>query len=129
VTAFRPSAAGALTGALLCGLGRVALAGLHVYEISQTTIPGLLAVGALGMVIGALAGLTGRPVLGAIVGIALSLLAYVATYPITLLFQALRALTPPSLVEVLAVGGLAGALGGAAGHFAPQKADSPRKHR
>jgi hypothetical protein len=56
-------------------------------------------------------------------------IAYVGTYPITLLFQALGALTPPSLVELLAVGGLAGALGGAAGYFASQKADLRRRHR
>jgi hypothetical protein len=129
VTLFRPSLAGALTGAVVGAVGRVVVAGLHVYEISQTTIPGLLVVGVLGLTIGGLAGLTGRPLSGAIVGIVLSAIVYAATAPIALLFHALGAITPPSPVQVLAVGALAGALGGAAGRLASQKAERPRAHR
>jgi hypothetical protein len=126
VTIIRPSVAGALTGAVLGGVGRAALVALHVHVISQTPILGLLAAGVLGLIIGGLAGLIGRPLLGAVVGVALSAIAYVVTYPIPLLFYALGTLTPPSVVEVLAVGGLAGAVGGAAGHFAWQKTDLRR---
>jgi len=129
MTAFRPSVAGTLTGALVGAVGRLLVGALHVYEISQSTIPGLLAVAVLGLAIGGLAGLTGRPMLGAIVGVALSAIAYIVGYPIRALFQALGALTSASLLEVLAVGALAGALGGVAARMASHSRQRQVDHR
>lgn len=120
--ALRPSVVGAVTGGVLGGVARAAVGALHVHEISQTTFPGLFAIGVLGLVIGGLAGLTGRPLLGATVGLVLTGLAYLVTYPITLLFHALGALTPPPVLEILVAGGLSGALGAAAGLFAQRRA-------
>lgn len=125
MTVFRPSVVGALTGAMAGAVGRLVIAALHVYEIGQTTIPGMLAVAVLGLTIGGLAGLTGRPILGAIVGATLSAIAYIATYPITMLFVALGALRSPSLAEVLAVGAMAGALGGIAARLAWRTRERP----
>ena len=70
------------------------------------------------MIVGALAGLTGRPVLGAVVGAVLSALAYLGTLPIVAMFHVLGVLTTPSIWEVVAVGALSGALGGAARRMA-----------
>jgi hypothetical protein len=123
----RESVAGALVGALLGFVGRAAVAGFHVHEISRAIIPGVLAVGVLGLVIGGLAGLTGRPLVGAILGAVLSAIAYAGTFPIALLFHALGALTPASLLEVLAVGALAGGLGGAAGHSLSRRTELRRR--
>ncbi len=126
MTAHPGSLVGALAGALLGAVGRAAVAGFHVHEISRDIMPGLLGVGVIGLIIGGLAGLTGRPLLGAVAGAVLSALVYVGTFPVSFLFHAVGAITPASLLEVVVVGALAGGLGGAAGRFASRKAELSR---
>ena len=118
---LRPSLAGALTGAVLGAIGRAVVAGVHLREINQGTAAGLLSAAVIGVIIGALAGLTGRPLLGAVVGAVLSALAYLGMYPVVLLFHALGTLTTPSIWEVVAVGALSGGLGGAARQMATRR--------
>ncbi len=126
MTGYRGILAGALVGGVLGAVGRAAVTGFHVHEINRDIMPGLLGVGVIGLIIGGIAGLTRRPLAGAVVGAVLSALAYVGTFPISLLFHALGALTPVSLLEVVAVGALSGGLGGAAGQSASRKADLRR---
>lgn len=117
----RPWLVGAVVGAVLGGVGRGALAVFHVRELSQEMIPVVLIVAAIGIAVGALAGMTGRPVLGAAVGAALSAVAYLGTLPVALFMQFLEVGRAASLAEVLGVGALAGALGGAAGRVAARR--------
>ena len=109
-----PALVGALTGAVLGAIGRGVVAGIHLRELNEGTALGLLAAVMIGGIIGALAGLTGRPLLGAVLGAVLSALAYLGTLPIVVMFHILGVLTTPSMWEVVAVGALSGALGGAA---------------
>jgi hypothetical protein len=88
---LRLSLPGAVVGAVLGGIGRGALAAFSVRALNRDTIPLVLVVAAIGIVIGALSGMTGRPVRGAIVGAALSALAYLATLPAVLFMQAIQA--------------------------------------
>ena len=76
---------------------------------------------AIGVVVGALSGLTGRPVWGAVVGAALSAVVYLTTLPVALFMQGIQVGRAPSLVEVLVVGALVGALAGAAEHVARRR--------
>jgi hypothetical protein len=57
--------------------------------------------------------MTGRPVRGAVVGAALSGVIYLATLPAALFMQAIQVGRARSLVEVLVVGALIGALASA----------------
>ena len=118
---LRPSLVGALTGAVLGAIGRAVVAGVHLRELNEGTALGSLGAVMIGIIIGALAGLTGRPVLGALVGAVLSALAYLGTLPIVVMFHVLGVLTTPSIWEVVAVGALSGALGGAARRIATQR--------
>ena len=111
---LRLSLAGAVVGAVLGGIGRGALAAFYLRELNRDTTLVVLVVAAIGIVVGALSGMTGRPVWGAVVGAALSAVAYVTTLPAVLFMQALQVGRAPSLVEVLVVGALVGAIAGAA---------------
>ena len=111
---LRLSLLGAVVGAVLGGIGRGALAAFYLRELNRDTTLVVLVVAAIGIVVGALSGMTGRPVWGAVVGAALSAVAYVTTLPAVLLMQALQVGRAPSLVEVLVVGALVGAIAGAA---------------
>ena len=113
---------GAVVGAVLGGIGRGALAAFSVRELNRDTTPVVLVVAAIGIIVGALSGLTGRPVWGAVVGAALSAGVYLTTLPAVLFMQAIQVGRAASLVEVLVVGALVGALAGAAGQVA-------RRHR
>jgi hypothetical protein len=106
-----------LTGAVLGGLGRTLLTMAHL-QATGNTGPILFVAAAGGIIIGGLAGMSGRLVPGAIIGAVLSALVYFGAYPIVLLFHALGALLPASWPEVVAIGALAGGLGGAAGQMA-----------
>jgi hypothetical protein len=111
---FRVSLAGALTGGALGGLGRILVTMAHL-QVTADTGAILFVPAAIGIVVGGLAGMSGRALTGAVIGAALSALVYVGAYPIVLLFHALGALLPASWQEVVAVGALAGGLGGATG--------------
>ena len=118
---LRVSLLGAVVGAVLGGIGRGALAAFHIRELNRDTTPVVLVVAAIGIVVGALSGLTGRPVWGAVVGAALSGGIYLTTLPAVLFMQAIQVGRAPSLVEVLVVGALVGALAGAAEHVARRR--------
>ena len=98
---LRPSLLGALVGAVLGGIGRGALAAFYLRELNRDTTLVVLVVAAIGVVVGALSGLTGRPVWGAVVGAALTAVVYLATLPAALFMQAIQVGRAPSLVEVL----------------------------
>jgi len=117
---FRASLTGALTGAMLGGLGRALLTVAHL-QVTGDTGSILFVAAAVGIIIGGLAGMSGRLVTGAIIGAALSALVYLGAYPIVLLFHALGALLPVSWQEVVAIGALAGGLGGAAGQMTARR--------
>ena len=118
---LRPSLLGALVGAVLGGIGRGALAAFYLRELNRDTTLVVLVVAAIGVVVGALSGLTGRPVWGGVVGAALTAVVYLATLPAALFMQAIQVGRAPTLVEVLAVGALVGALAGAAEHVARRR--------
>ena len=118
---LRPSLLGAVVGAVLGGIGRGALAAFHLRELNRDTTLVVLVVAAIGVVVGALAGLTGRPVWGAVVGAALSAVVYLTTLPVALFMQGIQVGRAPSLVEVLVVGAIVGALAGAAEHVARRR--------
>src|SRR5262245_15237116 len=119
-----PMLVGAVVGAIVGGVVRGALAAFHVHGLSRDTLPAVLAVAAIGTIVGALAGMTARPLLGAVTGAALSALAYLGTLPVALFMQALQVGRTASLVEVLAAGALTGALAGAAGRAAGRRRSS-----
>src|SRR5262245_10405775 len=108
------SVIGAVVGAVLGGVGRGALAAFHLQQVNRDTVVGILVVAAIGLVIGGLAGMMGRPLWGAVVGAGLSAVAYVATLPIALLMQALDVGRTASFVEVVGIGAVVGALAGVA---------------
>ena len=87
---LRPSLLGAVVGAVLGGIGRGALAAFHLRELNRDTTLVVLVVAAIGVVVGALAGLTGRPVWGAVVGAALSAVVYLTTLPVALFMQGIQ---------------------------------------
>jgi len=111
----RRALAGAVTGAVIGGLGRAAivLAHLHVSGKSAVLAAGLAAL--IGAIIGAVAGLTGRPLIGMVLGAGLTFLLYASTLPVAAMFQLLGAATTPSVLEVLAVGVVSGGVGGFVG--------------
>jgi len=110
----RLSVIGAVVGAVLGGVGRGALAAFHLQQTNRETFVAILVVAAIGVVIGGLAGMMGRPLLGAVVGVVLSGVVYLATLPVALLMQALDVGRTASLGEVLGVGAVVGAVAGAA---------------
>ena len=118
---LRPSLLGAVVGAVLGGIGRGALAAFYLRELNRDTTLVVLVAAAIGIVVGALAGMTGRPVWGAVVGAALSAVVYLTTLPAALFMQGIQVGRPASLVEVLVVGALVGALAGAAEHVARRR--------
>lgn len=111
--ARRLSVVGAVVGAVLGGVGRGALTAIHLHETNRETVVAILVVAGIGVVIGGLSGLTGRPLLSAIVGAALSGVVYLATLPVALLMQALDVGRTASFFEVVGVGALVGAAAGA----------------
>jgi hypothetical protein len=115
---LRVSPAGIVVGALVGGVGRATVAALHMQEISRGLVVPLLIAALVGMIVGGLAGATGRPLLGAVAGAVLSGLATLALLPAVAFLYLLGAVTLPSLLESLVVGGLAGGIGGLAGQMA-----------
>ena len=99
-------------GALTGGIIRVAVVALHFPAIvGEQYLVALLPAG-VGIVIGGIAGGTGRVLLGTVVGAALSLLFYLGSLPLVGVIAFLGTGTPPAVWEVLAVGAIPGAIGG-----------------
>ena len=113
--AFRLSMTGAAAGAVVGGISRGAIAAVHLTDTSGDLGQLVLIAAALGIVIGGLAGATGRPLLGAVVGAALSGVVFAATVSVVWIFALVGAGTLPRLLEILAAGALAGGIGGAVG--------------
>lgn len=113
-----PGLVGAVVGAVLGGLGRVALVIYHLGGVSSDIVAPLLAVAAIGIVVGGLAGMTGRPLLGAVVGAALSLLVHLGTLPVRLMMRALQVAGTASMAEVVVLGAVVGAIAGGVGRAA-----------
>ena len=106
--------AGAVVGMAIGAAGRAALLAYHLHEASQPVLLAGLVVAGIGLVIGGLSGMTRNPWVGGLAGAVLSAAVYVVTLPVGLLMEAMQ-LGRASLIEVVAVGALAGAAGGAAG--------------
>jgi hypothetical protein len=112
VTAYRASLVGAGVGALV---GAGTRAGITAYYFDTTREDATLVVlsALTGMIVGALAGATGTPVLGAAVGAVLSGLFFLLSFPVVVLLDVLGTATLPSLAVVLGMGAVAGGVGGA----------------
>ena len=108
-------------GALAGGISRVVVAALHFPDSIGGSYPIALVAAVVGIVTGGIAGGTGRLLLGAVVGAGLSLLFYLGSVPLVGLLAFLGAATLPALWEVLAVGAVPGAIGGAAGQMAMKR--------
>lgn len=111
---WSPSLRGALAGAVVGGVGRAALVAIHLETIGAASVAVLLWAAAVGAAVGGLAGLAGAPWPGATLGVVLSALAYVVMIPVALFVTVLGVAQAPSLLEMMAVGALAGFAGGAA---------------
>ena len=119
--ASRMSWIGFGVGALIGGIVRVAVTAVHYPAILGDEYVIALLPAILGIVIGGIAGATGRTLLGTMVGAALSLLFYLGSVPLVGLLAFLGAATLPALWEVLAVGAVPGAIGGAVGQMATKR--------
>ncbi len=108
-------------GALVGGIIRVAVMALHFPAIvgEQYLIALLPAV--LGIITGGVAAATGRVLLGAAVGAGLSFLFYLGSLVLVGVAVLLGAGTLPALWEVLAVGAISGAIGGAVGQIGTKR--------
>ncbi len=115
--ASRLSLVGACVGASVGGVARAALAAYHLTDARQLGALVLITAG-IGILIGAVAGLSGKPVSGAVIGAVLSLVVYLGNLQVIGLLALLGAGSVPSLLEALASGALAGGIGGAAGQMA-----------
>ncbi len=111
----RGSLVGACVGAVVGGISRAAVAYYHLTTTNQDPALVVLIASVIGIIIGALAGVIGKPLLGAAAGALLAVLFFLVNLPIVMFFQFLGALTAPSFLEVVGTGALAGAIGGAVG--------------
>ena len=123
----RAQVVGLATGAIVGAIGRVAVSSLHLSGVTEDrTHPHPADRGGAGMLISAPARLPGRPLTGALVGVIASAYLYLGTLPVVLLFHLLRTLTTPSLLELTAVGAIAGGAAGLAAERAARRAGSHR---
>ena len=111
----RRALAGAVTGAALGAGGRAAIVFAHVDFSGKDAVLAAAFAAAIGATIGGVAGLTGRPLAGIAIGAGLTLVLYAVTLPVVTLFRVLGVTTTPSVLEVLAVGAVSGAVGGFVG--------------
>jgi hypothetical protein len=125
--AFRLSVTGAAAWAVVGGVSRAAIAAVHITDSSGDLRQLVLIAAAIGVVIGALAGATGRPLLGTAVGAALAGVVFIVTLSAVWMFALIGAGTLPSLLEILAAGALAGGIGGAVGRKWPWDANERRR--
>lgn len=107
----RPVLKGALTGAVLGAVGRAAIVVAHADLSGKNTVLAAAFAALIGAVIGAIAGATGRPLIGIVIGAALSLAIYLGLLPVVMLIRSLGAGSAPSVYEIMAVGALAGGIG------------------
>jgi hypothetical protein len=108
-------------GALVGGLLRVTVMALHFPDIIGDQYPIAILPAVVGMFIGGAASATGRALLGAVVGAGLSFLFYLGSLVLTGVAAFLGAGTLPGLWEMLAVGAIPGAIGGAVGQFGSKR--------
>jgi hypothetical protein len=97
------------------------LLALHFPDSVGSSYATALVAGGVGIVIGGIAGGTGRALLGAVVGAGLSILFYLGSSPLVGLLAFLGAATLPALWEVLAIGAVPGAIGGAVGQVVSKR--------
>ncbi len=102
-------------GALVGGILRVGVMAVHFPAIVGEHYPIALLPASLGMITGGVAAATGRVLLGTVVGAGLSFVFYLATMVLVAMSAFLGAGTPPAVWEVLALGAISGAIGGAVG--------------
>ena len=119
--ASRISWIGIGVGALVGGIIRVAVMALHFPAIVGEQYAIALLPAAVGIVIGGAAAATGRVLLGAVVGAGLSFLFYLGSLLLAGVAAFLGLGTLPALWEVLAVGAITGAIGGAVGQLATKQ--------
>jgi len=119
--ASRISWAGAAVGGVVGGIVRVAVAALHSPTIVGENFPITIIPGTIGIITGGVAGGTGRILLGTVVGGGLSILFYLSSMPLVGLLNILGAATLPAWWEVVAVGVIPGAIGGAVGQIATKR--------
>ena len=122
--AARISWSGVAVGAVVGGILRVAVAALHFAAmLGEHSWYALLPAG-VGLLIGGAAAATGRALLGAVVGAGLSFVFFLVALPVGGVAASLGAGTLPAVWEVLAVGAISGALGGAVGQVATRRKGS-----
>ena len=81
---WRPSLTGLLAGAAIAAFGRAAVVAVHLDAISTAAMPVLAWAAMIGVMIGGLAGLSGSPRIGAVLGAVLSAAVYVIMMPLAL---------------------------------------------
>ena len=128
---FRVSLIGALTGAVICAMGRAGVVMLNIGEAGELALAVSAASAGIGLLVGAIAGAFGEPIKGAIVGALLSGLIFeLFMLPCATLFGTVGDVfgnqgagrtflisTWPYFLEMAAAGALGGAIGGFAGQF------------
>ncbi len=107
-----------MTGAVLGAAGRAAVTLGHLHLVGSDAVLAAAIAAAFGAAIGAAAGATSRPLVGITVGVGLTLVIYFFTLPLAGLLQLIGAGTIPPMREVVAVGAVAGGLGGFVGRRA-----------
>ncbi len=120
--ASRVSWIGIGVGAVVGGLIRVAVTALHFPAILGAQYQVALLPAIAGIVIGAAAAATGSVLYGAVVGAALSFGFYLGSLLLAALAAFLGAGTLPAVWEMLAVGAVSGAIGGAVGRITMHRA-------
>lgn len=113
-------------GALVGGISRVTVLALHFPDSLGGSYPLALAAGSVGIVIGGIAGGTGRTLLGAVVGAGLSLLFYLSSLMLVGFLAFLGGISLPTFWEVLVVGAIPGAIGGAVGQIVAKRRGAER---
>ena len=108
---MRRAVAGAVTGAALGAVGRAAIVLVHFGATGRDAWLVAAFGAAVGAAVGAVASLSGRPVVGAVLGAVLAVVAWAATLPVVSLFQFLGVGTGASVYEIAAIGALSGGVG------------------
>jgi len=112
-------------GAVVGGLIRVAVTAVHFPGILGEQYLLALLPAVVGIVIGGAAAATGSILPGTLVGAGLSFVFYLASLLLAGVAAFLGLGMLPAVWEVLAVGGISGAIGGAVGQLAAKRGESP----